>query len=129
MFVNTAPFVCKRCSVFAQEPWELAAYAADIRNYVGRTQWWDGSYAADNVDFSGLIDDFSIFDIALADDEVQNIDLYTSIDAIVEDDAPQYIVDKSVDTGIYDIFGHKVDESALKKGHIYISRNKKWLQQ
>ena len=52
------------------EPWQLTAIAADRRNYIGRTQWWDSSVAADNVDFQGTIDDFKVYDIALTADEI-----------------------------------------------------------
>jgi hypothetical protein len=34
-----------------REAYMLAQVAADARNYIGRTQWWDTSYSADNVDF------------------------------------------------------------------------------
>ena len=37
------------------EAYMLALVAADTRNYIGRTQWWDSNYSADNVDFDGTI--------------------------------------------------------------------------
>jgi len=58
------------------EGYQLAELAADTRNYIGRTQWWDGSYAADNQDFCGTIDGFRFYDVCLTRKEicaVQNI--------------------------------------------------------
>ncbi len=56
-----------------REPYELAQLAACDRNYVGRTQWWDTSYAADNVDFQGTIDNLRVYDIALTNAEIDYI--------------------------------------------------------
>ena len=52
------------------EPYQLEQLAADLRNYIGRTQWWDGSYAADNQDFSGTINQFQLYDVALTRKEI-----------------------------------------------------------
>ena len=52
------------------EPYQLEQLAADSRNYIGRTQWWDSSYAADNVDFAGSIGDFCLYDVALTRKEI-----------------------------------------------------------
>ncbi len=52
------------------EPWQLTGIAPDLRNYIGRTQWWDSSVAADNIDFQGAVDDFMIYDIALTAEEI-----------------------------------------------------------
>lgn len=52
------------------EAYQLAQLAADTRNYIGRTQWWDSSYKADNVDFVGLIQDFKLYDICLTRKEI-----------------------------------------------------------
>ncbi len=52
------------------EPYMIPQLAGDARNYIGRTQWWDGAYAADNVDFVGTIDNLVIYDIALTQKEV-----------------------------------------------------------
>lgn len=52
------------------EPYQLEQLAADVRNYIGRTQWWDGSYAADNVDFMGTINDFRLYDVMLTRKEI-----------------------------------------------------------
>ena len=55
------------------EPWQLSTIGANIRNYIGRTQWWDTSVASNNVDYVGTIDDFYLFDIALTAAEIQNV--------------------------------------------------------
>lgn len=55
------------------EPWQLTGIAPDLRNYIGRTQWWDSSVAADNIDFQGTIDDFLIYDIVLTAEEIIRI--------------------------------------------------------
>ena len=52
------------------EAYQLAELAADTRNYIGRTQWWDGSYAADNQDFCGTIDGFRFYNICLTQKEI-----------------------------------------------------------
>ncbi len=57
----------------AYEPWQLTTIAPDLRNYIGRTQWWDSSVAADNIDFQGSIDEFKVYDIALTEEEIVRI--------------------------------------------------------
>ncbi|MBQ7462171.1 MAG: glycoside hydrolase family 88 protein [Prevotella sp.] len=52
------------------EPYQLAELAADTRNYIGRTQWWDGAYSADNHDFCGTISDLRLYDVCLTQQEV-----------------------------------------------------------
>ena len=52
------------------EPYQLTEIAADTRNYIGRTQWWDSSYAADNQDFCGTIDGLTLYDICLTQKEI-----------------------------------------------------------
>ena len=52
------------------EPYQLTEIAKDARNYIGRTQWWDGSYAADNQDFCGSIDGFRLYDVCLTRQEI-----------------------------------------------------------
>ncbi len=54
-----------------REPYELALLGECSRNYVGRTQWWEGSYASSNVDFQGTMDDFIVMDICLTQSEIQ----------------------------------------------------------
>ena len=55
------------------EAYMLAKIAADTRNYIGRTQWWDTSYAADNVDFDGTIDNFRLYNTTLTRKEICEI--------------------------------------------------------
>lgn len=52
------------------EAYMLARIAADTRNYIGRTQWWDTNYAADNVDFDGTIDNFRLYNTTLTRKEI-----------------------------------------------------------
>ena len=44
--------------------------AGDARNYIGRTQWWDGAYANDNQDFIGTISGFRLYDVCLTKKEI-----------------------------------------------------------
>jgi hypothetical protein len=55
------------------EPYQLSSISANTRNYIGRTQWWDTSVAASNVDLVGSIDDFMLFDIALTPAEIKQV--------------------------------------------------------
>lgn len=64
------------------EPYEVALIAQNTRNYIGRTQWWDTGSASSNQDYCGTIDDFCIFDIALTEEEIKNIDVPSSINGI-----------------------------------------------
>ncbi len=52
------------------EAYQLEEIAADTRNYIGRTQWWDGQYAADNQDFCGTIDGLRLYDVCLTQKEI-----------------------------------------------------------
>ncbi|MCR4613849.1 MAG: BNR-4 repeat-containing protein [Bacteroidaceae bacterium] len=52
------------------EAYQLAQIAADTRNYIGRTQWWDTNVANDNADFCGMMDQFRLYDIALTRREI-----------------------------------------------------------
>lgn len=52
------------------EAYQLEELAADTRNYIGRTQWWDGQYAADNQDFCGTIDGLRLYDVCLTQKEI-----------------------------------------------------------
>ncbi len=55
------------------EPYQLYLLAADTRNYIGRTQWWDTNVANDNADFSGTMDQFRLYDIALTRREICDV--------------------------------------------------------
>jgi len=52
------------------EAYQLEELARDTRNYIGRTQWWDSSYKADNVDFQGTITGFRLYDVCLTRQEI-----------------------------------------------------------
>ena len=52
------------------EAWQLEQLARDTRNYIGRTQWWDSNYKADNVDFQGTISSFRLYDVCLTRREI-----------------------------------------------------------
>ncbi len=52
------------------EPYMLYQLAADTRNYIGRTQWWDGAYANDNQDFIGTISGLKLYDVCLTREEI-----------------------------------------------------------
>lgn len=66
-------------TLISDEPYMLYTNALDIRNYIGRTQWWSvASAAASNVDFCGTIDDFQMYNTALSRSEIcrlQDIDI------------------------------------------------------
>jgi len=55
------------------EPWQLTTIGTNNRNYIGRTQWWDTSVAASNIDFNGTIDDVCLYDIALTAAEIAQV--------------------------------------------------------
>ena len=52
------------------EAYMLYELAPDTRNYIGRTQWWDGSYASDNQDFCGTVSDLQVYDVCLTQAEI-----------------------------------------------------------
>lgn len=52
------------------EPYMLYEVAKDARNYIGRTQWWDGQYANDNQDFCGTIEGLRLYDVMLTQKEI-----------------------------------------------------------
>lgn len=64
------------------EPYEVAKVAQNIRNYIGRTQWWNTGSAASNQDYCGTIDEFCIFDIALTEEEIRNLYVPSGINDI-----------------------------------------------
>lgn len=52
------------------EPYMLYEVGKDARNYIGRTQWWDGSYANENQDFRGTISGLRLYDVQLSQKEI-----------------------------------------------------------
>lgn len=55
------------------EPYMIAANGTCTRNYIGRTQWWDTDYAADNADYTGTIDNFMVYNTALTPQEIATL--------------------------------------------------------
>ena len=121
------------------EPYMLYELAPDARNYIGRTQWWDGSYAADNQDFRGTISGLRLYDVMLTKKEIcqlqdipyeqkelptalQNGDFegsYTKMpDSGVSSDRAIYLPEGwTIDYSSRDVN----DLSALKSGDLYFS--------
>lgn len=52
------------------EAYMLAAQQTSERNYIGRTQWWDTSFASSNGDYVGTLDNFEMYNIALTQEEI-----------------------------------------------------------
>ena len=122
------------------EAYQLEQLARDSRNYIGRTQWWDTNYRADNVDFIGTIDGFRLYDICLTRQEICQLQsipyeqkpLPTAL--INGDFEGTYTVQAgsgvSSDRAIYQPEGWTVDRSnpnvnditALKSGDLYFDR-------
>ncbi|MBR5535326.1 MAG: BNR-4 repeat-containing protein [Clostridia bacterium] len=55
------------------------------RNYIGRTQWWNTSVGDDNMDFCGTIDDFTLFDVALTEQEIAEISNKVKIVSVIDE--------------------------------------------
>ena len=120
-------------------PYELAQVAADTRNYIGRTQWWDTQYKGDNQDFQGTISELRVYDICLTQEEIcelqeVNPEVKPLPSALVNGDFEgSYSVQSgsgvSSDRAIYVPEGWKVnrkdgnnnDLTALKAGDLYYS--------
>ena len=121
------------------EAYQLEELAKDTRNYIGRTQWWDSNVAADNVDFSGTINDFKLYDTRLTRKEICEVQglIYTQKElptALVNGDFEDtYSVQAnsgvSSDRAIYVPKGWTIergnpnanDITALKSGDLYFS--------
>lgn len=119
------------------EPYQLEQLAADSRNYIGRTQWWDSSYASDNVDFAGSIGGFRLYDIALTRKEICELqgiayeELPTELTNLDFEDTYTVLSNSGVssDRAIYVPKGWSVDYinrnandlTALKTGDLYFS--------
>ena len=122
------------------EAYQLAQLATDARNYIGRTQWWDTSYAADNVDFVGTLRDFRLYDVMLTRKEICDLQglAYEERELPTElqngDFESAYSVMQgsgvSSDRAIYQPQGWTIDYSspnvndltALKSGDLYFSQ-------
>lgn len=55
------------------EAYMLSAQTSCTRNYLGRAQWWDTSFANDNGDFVGTLDNFRLYNTALTADEIGSL--------------------------------------------------------
>lgn len=62
------------------EPYMIALDNVCDRCYIGRTQWWDGSYANDNGDYVGSIDNLCIYNTALTEAEIKEMMGYRQSD-------------------------------------------------
>jgi len=71
IFLNGVETV--NAATITYEPWQLTNIGANTRNYIGRTQWWDTSSAASNIDFCGTLDDVCLYDIALTAAEIAQV--------------------------------------------------------
>ena len=90
----------------------------DSRNYIGRTQWWDSSVAADNQDFRGTINSLALYDTALTAAELAAYNGHqpTAISDLAE---PR---DMTL-TAVYDLQGRQL--SAPQRPGLYIAHGRK----
>lgn len=68
------------------EAYLLASGMTDSRNYIGRTQWWEGEHAKDNVDYAGTLDNFRIYDTALTEAELSELQGFEAYDPTLDKD-------------------------------------------
>jgi hypothetical protein len=105
-------------STILYEPYQLTGIGPDSRNYIGRAQWWDTSEAANNVDFKGTIDDFFLFDIALTQAEI--IQLQTSIGNIHNERLNSFKISPNLVEKNSTLKLSEIDQSLIKNGKIEI---------
>lgn len=100
------------------EPYQLCLTGVDSRNYIGRTQWWDSSVAADNQDFRGTINSLALYDTALTAAELAAYNGHqpTAISDLAE---PR---DMTL-TAVYDLQGRQL--SAPQRPGLYIAHGRK----
>ena len=70
-------------NIIGYEPYQITNVGPNIRNYVGRTQWWDTSSSGSNSDFCGMIDNFHLYNIALTEDEIRKQQFQTNDNEII----------------------------------------------
>lgn len=73
------------------EAYMLSANQSCVRNYIGRTQWWDTSYANDNGDYVGTLDDFEMYNVALTMEEIKERQGMRSEDESLNKDCSEYL--------------------------------------
>ena len=122
------------------EAYQLAELAKDVRNYIGRTQWWDNTNEkAKNVDFVGTIDGFRMYNVCLTRKEICELQSISYVEkelptALINGDfegkySAQASSGVSNDRAIYVPEGWTVDRvnpdvndiTALKSGDLYFS--------
>ena len=108
-------------AAIAREPYELARVASDVRNYIGRTQWWDTTAAADNLDYVGQIDEVRLYSLALTEEELAQMfaEIETGVTAVEGE------TEESTPTSIYDIMGRRLER--VPSSGIYIQNGKKYM--
>src|SRR5574344_138131 len=92
------------------EPYQLISAGADTRNYIGRTQWNNTSYASSNVDFSGLIDSFYVYDISLSQQEIVQLQIPAVFNGIHATATPSPLPQKF--RGIYSLTGQTISRKS-----------------
>ena len=75
----------------ANEPYMISALQTPGRNYIGRTQWWDTSFSADNGDYVGTFDDFEMYNVALEQAEVMERQGIESEDETLNVDCSRFL--------------------------------------
>ena len=121
------------------EAYMLYDLATDARNYIGRTQWWDGAYANDNQDLRGTISQLSLYDVKLTRKEICQLQSLPYVDKELPTElqngdfeasyAPMSGSGVSSDRAIYQPEGWTIDYTsrnenditALKSGDLYFS--------
>ncbi|MCD8301591.1 MAG: glycoside hydrolase family 88 protein [Prevotellaceae bacterium] len=101
------------------EPYELAAYATDSKNFLGRTQWYNTSAKSSNVDYSGTMDNFRVYSLCLTAEEIEALfeEMATGIKAATET--------ATRNSATYDLSGRRTRKDA--KG-VVIENGKKILK-
>ncbi len=111
-----------------REAYELALASECTRNYIGRTQWWDTSYKDDNVDFKGTIDNLTIYDIALTEQEVRSLLGLKDVDETLNVDMSDRILNRDFEASYSVLANSGVDSDRaiyqpLGWGITYINPN------
>ena len=107
------------------EPYMLYLIAKDSRNYIGRTQWWDGSYANDNQDFRGTISGLRLYDVTLSPKEICKLQGLPYEDDLTEGISHSSAQQQKLTATVYDLQGRQV--SKPEKG-VYIQNGQKYMK-